>query len=571
MAGLRRSWGGSVPTASWIHAAVDCAFLAVIIAISLALYIRGLGFYYDDYSVLSRMTSSDDQSLLGTYHAVRPATGQRPLQALTFATLYRVFGTDALGYHVANAFLLVGVAALLYLILRELRLPRVVCVAVPLVYSTFPHYATDRFWLDAFQINVSVACYLVSLFAGLRAVRSSAPVAAIWVAVAAAGIVGSLLAYEVIFPLFALNLGLIWWAADRRAGRDLNRGVVWVVLGALLAVMLAAGVTKTLIVAEEGQNSYRIGFQDGLLHHFAYLVSGAIKLNFGTYLVALPYVLWWIVRHQFSAANAAVAVLSGSLSFFYVAYLGRRERLLAERNTWRALVAVGLVAFVLGYAIFLTNQYVLFRSAGIDNRVNSGAALGLAGMFVGLLGWLTARLGREKQVAVFAATVACAVAAGVFVVDTLGSSWTRAAREQEAIVTGIVRASAATPSWRTLILDGVCTERGPAVVFADQWDLTGALRVRYPGLPLKADVAAEAMRATRRGLAVDQAMIDRVTTLTYPYGRALVVYDFAQHRLYRVPDRRRAVTYLRLRPTPQCPPQRSFAWGFDPLDRWSLL
>ena len=66
------------PKIRWADAAVDCAFLAVLIAISLVLYVRHLGFYYDDYSVLWRMTSADDQSLLGAYHAVRPGTGQAP-------------------------------------------------------------------------------------------------------------------------------------------------------------------------------------------------------------------------------------------------------------------------------------------------------------------------------------------------------------------------------------------------------------------------------------------------------------------------------------------------------------
>ena len=104
------------------HAVVDCLFLTLVTAVSMLTYVRGLGFYYDDYSVLYRMAFSDDQSLGGLYDSVRPATGQRPLQALTFATLYRLFGLDPLGYHLANAFLLVAVAALLYLVMRELRL-----------------------------------------------------------------------------------------------------------------------------------------------------------------------------------------------------------------------------------------------------------------------------------------------------------------------------------------------------------------------------------------------------------------------------------------------------------------
>ena len=97
------------------------------------------------------MAFSSDQSLVGLYDSVRPATGQRPLQALIFATLYRLFGLDPLGYHLVNAGMLVAIAVLLYLVMRELRLPRLLCVGIPLVYSILPHYATNRFWVNAFR------------------------------------------------------------------------------------------------------------------------------------------------------------------------------------------------------------------------------------------------------------------------------------------------------------------------------------------------------------------------------------------------------------------------------------
>jgi hypothetical protein len=70
-------------TSAWL----DCAFLAAVIGITTLPYVRGLGFYYDDYSVLERLNAADDQSLLGLYHEIRPLNGQRPLQSLTFAAL----------------------------------------------------------------------------------------------------------------------------------------------------------------------------------------------------------------------------------------------------------------------------------------------------------------------------------------------------------------------------------------------------------------------------------------------------------------------------------------------------
>ena len=318
-------------------AGLDCAFLAAVIGISTLPYVRGLGFYYDDYSVLAQLNAAHDQSLVGLYHAVRPLNGQRPLQSLTFAALDRLFGLNPLGYHIVNAFLLVAVAWLLYLVLRELRLPRLLCVALPLVYSTLPHYATNRFWLDAFQITLSGAFYLLSFYAGLRALRARPAALAGWLMLAVAAMAASLFAYEVVFPLFALQIGVLWWAA-RRSPRQVPFAR-WITIGGLAAAIVVVGVVKATLVAEHGQNGYQVGFQNGLAHHLAYLVSGSIKLNAGSYFLAVPYVLWWIMRHHLTAANAGAAGAAGLLAFGYVWWIGRRDReaLIGARH-WRDCV-----------------------------------------------------------------------------------------------------------------------------------------------------------------------------------------------------------------------------------------
>jgi hypothetical protein len=567
-AGMLRS-----QTISTRAAIVDCAFLATVMGVSLVLYVGELGFYYDDYSLLDRMAATHDQSVLGLYHAVRPALGERPLAAMLFAALYRLFGPHAGGYHVVNTCLLLAVVVLLYLVLRELRLPRLIAVAVPLVYSNLPHYASERFWPDLVGVNLSNALYLLSLYAGLRAVRASRAGMGAWLAIAVLGIAGVMFTYELFAPLFFLNVALIWWAAHSVPEAAASPQIVRLTTGVLAAGIIVIGIAKLVGVAEHGQNGYAVGFQDGFLHHLAYLVSGAIKLNIGTYFLAFPYVLWWIVKHDFSAANAAIAAVSGFLAFVYLWWIGRRDRDVFETSrTWRALIGVGFVAFVLGYAIFVATGNVLFRSAGIDNRVNVGAALGVAGVLIGTIGWLAGRVAPRRTLVAFCAACACAVAGGVFVIDTLGTYWTSAAQRQQAIVTGVKREAGAIPSGTTVILDGACPEIGPAVVFADQWDLRGALQLAYRDPTLVADVSSEGMRASPRGLAIQMTFLDRVFTRTYPYGQSLLVYDFPSRRLYRLPTRRDAAGYLaRSHPAFRCPPQRSFAWGFDPLHRWSLL
>jgi hypothetical protein len=544
-------------------AVADCAFLAAMTVLSLVLYVGGLGFYYDDYQLLERMGESGHRSVLGLYDAVSPGTGQRPLQALTYAVLYRLFGAHPLGYHVFNAAIFVVAIVLIYLVLRELRLPRFVSVAVPLVYAMLPHYSTDRFWAAAFQANTSTAFYALGTYAALRALRSSRRAFPVWLLVAVLSVAGSLFAYEVAAPLFLLSAGLVW-LAGRASGR--RRVVVAVLGGALLAAVIA----KSTLVVTGGQNGYRVGFQGGVLHHLVYLVSGAIKLNVGTYLVALPYVLWWIVVHHFAVSTLVVAVASGALAFAYLA--NARDRGDAEAVPWSWIVAAGFAVFVLGYAVFLTNDQILFRSAGIDNRVNAASALGIALMVVGAIGWVARLAQAGRQSLVRAAAVACVVAVGVFIVDSLASFWADAYKRQHAIVAGLTQQLGRSPRAGVVVLDAACPELGPAVVFADQYDLGGALWLHYRDSRLTADVATPDLRTTPRGLRIGIEFLGEASSRTYPYGAQLRVYDARRRRLYAMVDSRAAQRYLtHSRPLFACPPQRSFAWGFRISRRWPFV
>jgi hypothetical protein len=135
---------------------------------------------------------------------------QRPLQALHLAWIYRLFTTDPLGYHLVNSAVFVIAVLLFYLSLRELRLPRLVVLTVPLVYGLLPHYSTDRFWVAAFQANLSMALYFTSLHAALRALRTRHARRWTWKLLSLACLLGSTLAYEVALPLFLFSAAVIW-------------------------------------------------------------------------------------------------------------------------------------------------------------------------------------------------------------------------------------------------------------------------------------------------------------------------------------------------------------------------
>lgn len=140
---------------------------------------------------------------------------------------------------------------LFYITLRELGQPRLLTLTVPLVYVLLPHYSTDRFWIAAFQANLSIALYFLSLYADLRVLQAQAARMWTWKLLSIACLLGSTLAYEVVLPLFLLNVVLVWYRARKLHGQEgagRGRPKIWANASTLLVInLLYAAHTKIRI------------------------------------------------------------------------------------------------------------------------------------------------------------------------------------------------------------------------------------------------------------------------------------------------------------------------------------
>lgn len=554
----------------------DILFLAVVTALAAAPYVTSVGFHADDYGMLQAFVFSEDQSLPGVFQSLfgEHQDRSRPVHVLYSSILYTLFGLNPTGYHLANVLVLVLVCTFFYLALRALRQPRVVLVAVPLLFALLPHYSTDRVWIAAYQIPLSLLFYFVSLHADIRAVGAEGVRSLAWRALGGLGLVASLLAYEITLLLFLLN-PLIAWRHARQLPVRRDRSQLRARVAASLLVngclIAAIAVFKTTI-------SDRLGMGEGLVPHFGrqlyVLISPfhalseyglnlwkALHVNFVQYGIGIPYVVWQFVTDYAGPAQVVPAVAAGALSFGYLYALARRaESVLGDRTGWLRVLIGGLVVFAAGYGTFLLTPQIALTPTGHGNRVSMAAAIGVAIALIGVIGWLSggARAGTARA-ALFAGLVGFFGASAVLINGTIASFWIKAGHEQRAALGSIRQAYPTLPGGTVLIVDGLCPYVGPGIVFDNFFDLGAALRIMYRDLSIQADVVTGRLRVTDAGLASSYYTVSK----TYPYGESLILFDLARGTSQRLTDEQTARRHLEPRGarTPGSCPEGSEALG----------
>ena len=519
----------------------DAASLATITILSAIPYVARLGFYSDDWGILSDFSASAFASFLSAFPG-------RAVQAVYSAAQIRLFGLDPLGYHLLDTAVLACAAVLLYLLLVRLRFSRAESFTATLLLLMLPQLTTVRVWFAASQVPLSLALMLASMHFQLSLARSGK---LWWLAGAVPAAVLSVGAYEIFAPLlagFAFGLAFVRWRKSprRRNPRAVAAGA------ALLALMLLAFLYKLFSSGRAGPVADPKRYILGL--HQLFRFDYDWRVDSGLNIIATPeaYFLkpvegWWTGAASVASGEAGweitgVAVLIGAIGLWRLA--GRNE----ERSAPRHLLLLGIAAFLLGNAIFLIVPAVTFTSTGMDNRVQVAAAIGVAIIFTALLSMGIGLLRRQHRAIAFAAVVAILGAVGFVRIAEIENYWAAAPRLQQRVLSSARVDLRDLPSNSTVILDGVCPYYGPAVVFEAPWDVGGALTLAL-GRPMNGDAVSPRMALTRTGL---RTSIYKGPSF-YPYGQSLYAYAWATHELVRLDSRVAAQRYFRDREPRHCP------------------
>ena len=518
----------------------DCLFLSIVVLLSLCLYVGGLGFYSDDWSKLGYLSMSEDQSLSGLCRsAYSPLNAMRPVHMLYQSVLYWLFGLNPLGYHLVNGALLLLGVVLFYLVLSEIGKPRIIALAVPTVYAILPHFSTDRFWFSASQINLSMALYFLSLYADLRAMRTQWSHLCGYKLLSILSLLGSTLAYEVFLPMFLLNLLVVWYHGRKSyvlvPSNPSRRVKLAVLFGSNLLALILVLVFKALTTTRAGE----VGFFKYHILWFSRLLKDALTVSYGEYGFGLPSLLWRILHLYPDWTVFAVGGGLGLIVFGYFYRTASQSKAdLTNQLSMLTYIAFGLVVFVIGYAIFLTNYSAVITPTGKGNRIAIASAVGVAISFVGAMGWVSALMpSNSLRRLCFCALIAIYCMSGFVINNTLASFWIAAYPKEKEVMVGIKQQFPTLPTDSTLILDGVCPYVGPAPVFEATWDLTGALIMLYRDYSLRADVVTPNFKIEEDGLY-------NIYGDHHPYGEKLFIYHFGRKITNRLTDVNTARLYF---------------------------
>src|SRR5271165_2196812 len=141
---------------------------ALILGLALACYwpaMRG-GMLWDDAAHITRLDLQPASGLGRIWSDLYATQQYYPLLHSAFWIEHRLWGDSTLGYHVANVLLHAAAAALLVLVLRQLKVAGA-CLA-GLIFAVHPVCVESVAWISEQKNTLSLVLYLLSAMAYLR-------------------------------------------------------------------------------------------------------------------------------------------------------------------------------------------------------------------------------------------------------------------------------------------------------------------------------------------------------------------------------------------------------------------
>jgi hypothetical protein len=444
--------------------AVGFGLLALLIC---ATHVRRGGFYYDDWSLvaLGRFPGAG-----GLLHSLWLDYGQRPGQVLYYAALDETFGAAA-GPRLALAGAMVVLqATCLYALLRRLALRARDAAVIAALALTFPFSDSVWLWGVLSLTSLAISAALLGVILALRALQSTGRRAAVAHAASLALYVASILSYEA-FAVAGCLAGLLYAHVVGLRRARLRWALDVLVIGVTLAFARLALPTDVATPSHTQSLA-------GMIHHAGLIVARGARL-IGAAALPVTGVSPWI-----GAGAIASVLVAGAVVWLR---LPRGDVARGELGRWLALAGAGTVTALAAWAVYVpASDHYLPGLAGTVNRMNAGAAIGIAVLLYSCVVLSTRVLVRLTRLPASAAGLlvgAAALALGAgYVARSLADarSWDAAAADQRRELADMHRALPSLQPASTVYVFGAPAAVGPGIpVLATTLDLTSAMRVSY--------------------------------------------------------------------------------------------
>ncbi len=476
------------------HALIALVCLALLEALCFAGIGNHVGFYLDDWTTLCTLKFGPQSlpAMMANYFFVDPKVIIRPVEVLQFALLFKLFALKPLGYHIFNGILEIASAWLLYLCLFTYNRDRTLALAAAILLLLLPLHDSTHYWVLASSCTLSLAFYLLSLYITL--IARARPT---YYLLAALAFAVSIFSYESFLPLCLLNCAFVLQQQES-TDRKVLRNFLTVSLGYFLCIA-ALWVYQRVLVPHIGV---------GWIHdaHFdpkqivQTVLQGVALLSPGK---SIPFFAKLIASytHAITSAQKISLIAAGLLSGVTFYIFSQREPVRIEQSQNAtglsnigskgeslghavpprqnlSLILLGAAIILISYSIFGLNPEYTPTFSTLVNRINMGAAIGVAIIIAALFKIILNSMKDDKT-----AAVCGSLALGVLIVPLFLANWSMSGpwllswQTQQRIFKTIAEKQNTLPANDSIILANCPRYVDWAPVFDGVWDFQSLVRI----------------------------------------------------------------------------------------------
>ncbi len=438
----------------------------------------------------------------------------RPLEVVHFGLIHWLFGGEPLPFHLINGLMEILAGYLAYLVFLRLSASRAISLLVAIYFILHPAHDSSHYWVICSSVTLSLCLYLGSVLSTLHFVAAletakagqSRTAMLLWASASSVLFLLSLLNYETLLPLAAVNVLLAFFVAHK-AGLALSTAVK---ATASVAAFMALPVVLLLSYLKLLMPLLGKGYVHGVVFDLRTMLSIVAKgLDLNT-----PWTLWQFILQQ--AGNTLGEISKGDwLNLLFVVLASFLSVLLLCRVDWRHsedsssgpaglwLVLIGLIGIVASYSIFGLNAEYEPTYYTIVNRINMGASFCSAIALLGLLKLAGDNLAPKAKVAApFVLGLVAAFFATAFSLTNfaLAKPWVASWTAQTAIRRNLVGRAAELGRAPSLLLVNCPRYVLWSPVFDGVWDFSNMLRIALDDFNVNGNVISERLILDAKGV-----------------------------------------------------------------------